>query len=101
MVLKTIRAASRTWSPDSNWLAFSVYSGPRVSDTYVYRRSDTSFAELKTDNLEVDVRNQYVTPVRWLKPGVLLLEQVVIFRGGDPQAGRKTCPLIVPSIALT
>ena len=87
-------APDLVWSPDSNWLAFSVYSGPRVSDTYVYRRSDTSFAELKTDNLEVDVeghvRNQYVTPLRWLKPGVLLLEQVLIFRGGDDVTYRFT-----------
>ena len=31
---------------------------------------------------KADVRNQYVTPARWLKPGVLLLEQQDILRGG-------------------
>jgi hypothetical protein len=64
-----------------------VASGPRVSDTYVYRRSDAGFTELETENLRVDVKgdvhNEYVTPIRWLKPGVLLLQQTVIFRGGD------------------
>ena len=34
-------------------------------------------------DVEGDVRNQYVNPVRWVKPGVLLLEQYDIFRGGD------------------
>ncbi|MFL6501723.1 MAG: hypothetical protein ACJ8LL_13520 [Candidatus Udaeobacter sp.] len=30
-----------------------------------------------------EVRNEYVNPVRWIKPGVLLLEQFDIFRGGN------------------
>ena len=33
--------------------------------------------------IKADVRNEYVTPVRWLKPGVLLLEQQDILRGGE------------------
>jgi hypothetical protein len=86
------RAPDLVWSPDSNWLAFSLASGPRVSDTYVYRRSDAGFAELKTENLQVDVEgdlhNEYVTPIRWLKPGVLLLQQTVIFRCGDDASYR-------------
>ena len=80
-------AAHVIWSADSNWLAFSSSSGPRVSDTYVYHRSGDDFGEVKTENLQVDVkgdvRNQYVTPLRWVKPGVLLLEQYIIFRGGE------------------
>ncbi|PYL70262.1 MAG: hypothetical protein DMF22_09950, partial [Verrucomicrobia bacterium] len=80
-------AAHVIWSPDSNWLAFSSSSGPRVTDTYVYHRSGDDFGEVKTENLQVDVkgdvRNQYVTPLRWVKPAVLLLEQLSIFRGGD------------------
>src|SRR5438034_11642599 len=80
-------AARVIWSPDSNWLAFSSSSGPRVSVTYVYHRSGDDFGEVKTENLQVDVkgdvRNQYVTPLRWVKPAVLLLEQLSIFRGGD------------------
>ena len=80
-------AAHVIWSPDSNWLAFSSSSGPHVTDTYVYHRSGDDFGEVKTENLHVDVRgdvrNQYVTPLRWVKPAVLLLEQLSIFRGGD------------------
>jgi len=80
-------AAYVIWSQDSNWLAFSSSSGPRVTDTYVYRRSGEDFDEVKTDNLQVDikgdVRNEYIRPIRWVKPGVLSLEEYVIFRGGD------------------
>jgi hypothetical protein len=76
------------WSQDSNWLAFSASSGPRVTDTYVYRRSGEDFKfKAATDKLRVDVkgdvRNEYVRPIRWVKPGVLLLEQYDIFRGGE------------------
>jgi hypothetical protein len=80
------KAPDLVWSADSNWLAFSVASGPRVSDSYVYHRSETGFAAFQTENLRVDiegdVKNEYVTPIRWLKPGLLLLEDSVIFRGG-------------------
>src|SRR5436190_23889655 len=80
-------AAHVIWSPDSNWLAFSSSSGPRVTDTYVYHRSGDDFGEVKTENLQVDVkgdvRNHYVTPLSWVILGMLLLEQLSIFRGGD------------------
>ena len=75
------------WSKDSNWLAYSLSSGPRVTDTYVYHRSGEDFIQLQTDDLRVavegDVRNEYVKAIRWLEPGVLLLEQFDIFRGGE------------------
>jgi hypothetical protein len=62
------------WSPDSRWLAFSLSDGPRVTDTHVYHRSGDNFGEFKTDNLQIDVkgdvRNEYVTPIRWVTPGV-------------------------------
>jgi hypothetical protein len=32
---------------------------------------------------EGDVRSEYVGPIRWTKPGVLLLEQLSIFRAGE------------------
>jgi hypothetical protein len=80
-------APSVIWSRDSKWFAFSSSDGPRVTDTYVYHRSGDEFAEFKAENLQVDVegdvRNQYVKPLRWVKPGVLLLEQYDIFRGGE------------------
>ena len=34
-------------------------------------------------NAKGNVRNEYVNPVRWIKPGILLLEQFDIFRGGN------------------
>jgi hypothetical protein len=78
------------WSQDSKWLAFSLSSGPRVTETYVYHHSGENFADFKTDELRVnakgDVRNEYVRPIRWVKPGVLLLQQFDIFRGGSGDA---------------
>jgi hypothetical protein len=75
------------WSPDSKWVAFPLSEGHRITDTHVYHRSGEEFTQLETGNLRVDakgdVRNEYVTPVRWVKPGVLLLEQFDIFRGGE------------------
>jgi hypothetical protein len=32
-----------------------------------------------------DVRNEYIRPIKWEKPGVLLLEQFDIFRGGESE----------------
>jgi hypothetical protein len=75
------------WSKDSNWFAYPLTGGPRVTDTYVYHRSGDDFTRLEAEELRVDVkgdvRNEYVNPVRWVKPGVLLLEQFDIFRGGE------------------
>jgi hypothetical protein len=78
------------WSSDSKWLAYPLSSGTRVTDTYVYHRSGADFTELKTESLRVDargdVRNEYVKPIQWVKPSVLLLEQFDIFRGGSGDA---------------
>jgi hypothetical protein len=74
------------WAQDSNWFALSASEGPRVTDTYVYRRGGNEFEKLDTEEMSVDtgadVRNQYIEPVRWLKPGTLVLTQLTIFRGG-------------------
>ena len=75
------------WSPDSNWCAF-YYNQPRVGYTSVYRRRGDKFVEVtKPEDLRVDVkgdvRNEYVRPLRWTKPGTLVLEQLSIFRGGE------------------
>jgi hypothetical protein len=75
------------WSKDSNWFAYPLPSGSRVTDTYVYHRSGDDFTQLETEELRVDVkgdvRNEYVRPIRWVKPAVLLLKQYDIFRGGE------------------
>jgi hypothetical protein len=67
------------WSPDSKWVAFPVSEGHRVTETYVYHRLGEEFTKLETESLRVDakgdVRSEYVSPVRWVKPSLLLLEQ--------------------------
>ena len=79
--------ADLVWSSDSKWFALCNSAGPRVSETEVYHRSGEKFDELKTEDLRVDVkgdvRNEYIRPIRWAKPGVLVLEQQSIFRGGE------------------
>jgi len=73
------------WAQDSKWFALSVPEGPRVTDTEVYHRGGDEFEKLDTEGMTVDtggdVRNQYIEPVRWLKPGTLVLTQLTIFRG--------------------
>ena len=76
------------WSKYSNWLAFPLSGGPRFCETYVYHLSGDHLVAMGGDeelrvNVKGDVRNQYVSPTHWLKPGVLLLEQFDVFRGGD------------------
>jgi len=78
------------WSQDSKWFAYALSLGQRVTETYVCYRSGDRFEKLKTEYLGVDpggdVRNEYVTPLRWVKPGTLTLEQFSIFRGGAGDA---------------
>ena len=75
------------WSPDSKWLAFPFSEGHRITYTSVYHFSGEEFTPVETDSLRVDaegdVRNEYVKPLRWIRPGVLLLKQFDIFRGGN------------------
>jgi hypothetical protein len=85
-----VNAPQLIWSRDSKWFAYPFGSGSHVTDTYVYHRSGEEFTQLETDDLRVDVkgdvRNEYVRPVRWVRPGVLLLEQHSIFYGGSGDA---------------
>ena len=61
-----------------------------MTETRVCHRSGDRFEKLKTEYLGADpggdVRNEYVTPLRWVKPGTLVLEQFSIFRGGAGDA---------------
>jgi hypothetical protein len=78
------------WSQDSKWFAYALSLGQRVTEARVCHRSGDRFEKLKTEYLGVDpggdVRNEYVTPLRWVKPGTLALEQFSIFRGGAGDA---------------
>ena len=75
------------WSSDSKWFAFPFSEGHRVTETNVYNLHGNKFKALKTEDLRADVkgdvRNEYIKPLRWVKPGTLLLEQFDIFRGGN------------------
>src|SRR5438046_8858095 len=44
-------AAHVIWSPDSNWLAFSSSSCPRVPYTYFYHRSSSAFGSVMNVHL--------------------------------------------------
>ena len=72
---------SLTWSSDSKWCAFYANMS-RTSETTVYHLRGDKFVEMGgEEELEVDVKGDvrlvWVTPIRWIKPGVLLLEQHV------------------------
>jgi hypothetical protein len=85
------------WSRDSKWCAFYAET-PRWGLTWVYHLRGDKFVppgvESKGDahqtwetpleiEVEGDVRREWLKPIRWVKPGVLLLEQSVIFRSAD------------------
>jgi hypothetical protein len=77
------------WSNDSKWCAF-YWSFPRIGYTTVYKQRSDKFVELnKPEELMVavkgDVRNEYIRPIKWVRPGVLSLEQYDIFRGGESE----------------
>jgi hypothetical protein len=99
---------SLIWSRDSKWCAFYAET-PRWGLTWVYHLRAGKFVQLNekmqqgTDaeasgpsnwsaplEIEVagDVRREWLKPVRWVKPGALLLEQSVMFRAAD--AGEVT-----------
>jgi hypothetical protein len=78
------------WSQDSHWFAFALSQGHRVTETSVYHQSGDKFEPIDTENLSVspggDARNQYIEPVRWLKPGTLVLKQFTIFFYGKGES---------------
>jgi hypothetical protein len=75
------------WSPDSKWCAF-YYSAPRVGYTTVLRQSGAKFkvlnkgAELMA-HVEGEVRDEHIRPTKWIKPGVLVLEQLTVLQGDE------------------
>jgi len=75
------------WSPDSKWCAFYA-AAPRIGYTTVYKQRGNEFVLLnKPEELSVDiegnVNHEYVRPVEWTKPGVLVLEQSATFSRGS------------------
>ncbi len=99
---------SLTWSRDSNWCAFYA-STARWGLTWIYHLRDDKLVPVSESvqpgvdvegsgrktwatplevDVEGDVRREWLKPIRWVKPGLLLLEQSVIFRDAD--AGEAT-----------
>ncbi len=79
------------WSPDSKWCAFSL-SYPRTAYTTVYHLRGKKFeAANKPEELspptKASVRNEYIIPKRWVKPGTLELSVERVFRGDDEGDG--------------
>jgi hypothetical protein len=77
------------WSADSQWCAFS-YNQHNVGYTSVFNEKDGNFVKLgDQDNLHAnfkgDVRNEWVTPIKWIKPGVLVLEHTAFGLGGEKE----------------
>jgi hypothetical protein len=67
------------WSTDSQWCAFYV-TQLGTGDTQVYKQQDGKFAKINSgaDDLHVklkgDFRNEWIRPIKWVKPGLLILE---------------------------
>ncbi len=89
----TFSEVTLLWSADSKWCAF-YYAQPRIGYTSVFRLGGSGFkAANKPEELmgkvKGDVRNEYIKPTKWLKPGQLQLEQYSIMRGGDGDSDSK------------
>lgn len=81
------------WSADSQWFVFYT-EGPRVGLPKVFRRSGDKFLLVnRSTSLEIDVlhrvpgatslRNVFVKPLRWLRPGTLATDQTFVLRMED------------------
>ncbi len=79
------------WADDSKWCAF-YYAFPRTGYTTVFHLKGEKF-ELAHPPHELNVptddsvRNEYIAPVRWVKPGVLELSVERVLRGDAEEAG--------------
>ena len=70
------------WTTDSRWFAF-YYSELRTGYTSVFNQRDGNFVKVADyDKLhakfDADIRNEWVIPIKWVKPGVLILQHEAI-----------------------
>jgi hypothetical protein len=75
------------WSPDSKWCAFYA-AVPRIGYTTVYKQRGNEFVLLnEPQDLSVEIKgdanHEYIRPVKWTKPAVLVLEQSATFSRGS------------------
>jgi hypothetical protein len=78
------------WSADSKWCAFYA-AAPRIGYTTAYHQHGKEFVSLNDpEQLSVEIQgrpnHEYVRPVKWTKPGTLVLEQSATFvQGSDDE----------------
>ena len=75
------------WSADSKWCAFYA-TAPRIGYTTAYLQRGKEFVLLNDpEQLSVEIKgrpnHEYIRPVDWTKPGVLVLEQSATFAQGS------------------
>jgi hypothetical protein len=75
------------WSADSKWCAFYA-AAPRIGYTTAYQQHGKEFVSLNDpEQLSVEIQghpnHKYVRPVKWTKPGTLVLEQSATFVQGS------------------
>jgi len=93
-VQTTFEGVKLLWASDSKWCAF-YYAQPRIGYTSVLHLSGDKFV-LVVNPIDLripfpknaDVRNEYISPVKWNKPGELILKQYGIMRGGSSDSDR-------------
>jgi hypothetical protein len=74
------------WSADSKWCAFYA-AAPRIGYTTAYQQRGDKFVSLNdSEQLSVEIKgrplHEYIRPVEWTKPGVVVLEQSATFSEG-------------------
>jgi hypothetical protein len=75
------------WSADSLWFAY-YNSELGTGDTYVYTLRDGKFLKVNSSGKDLrakikgDFRNEWIRPIKWTNPGVLVLEDEAIGNSG-------------------
>jgi hypothetical protein len=75
------------WSADSQWYAFYV-TELGTGDTQIYKEQDGKFAKINSSGDDVhakfkgDFKNEWIRPIKWVKPGELIVEDEAIGNSG-------------------
>ena len=75
------------WSADSRWFAY-YNSQLGTGDTDVYTDRDGKFVKVNSSSKDLsakvkgDFRNEWIRPIKWVNPGVLVLEDEAIGNSG-------------------
>ena len=73
------------WSADSRWFAFYV-TQLGTGDTQVYNEQDGKFVKVNSNDVHAkfkgDFRHEWIRPTKWVKPGMLIIEDEATGNGG-------------------